>query len=256
MKTVQSTWLWVVIVAGVLISCKKDKDTVPDPDPDPPQVDTTGPLKNVAQFPVGMAIDYALFKNNNTYRNVVTTEADQVSFTYQMKHGAIVKDDGSFDFSQADEMVNLSTMAGLKVFGHTLVWHQNQNGNFLRSLTTGGPDPNALNLLTEGDFESGTGTTGTGSSLFTGWNVLVGGNATASFSAVAGNNSSRALQANITTAGANAYDVQAIGPNWQASVGTSYIVSVDIKAAGSSGKVRLVNQNSQYQQFEISPTTS
>ncbi|MGZ5286540.1 MAG: endo-1,4-beta-xylanase, partial [Flavisolibacter sp.] len=183
-------------------------------------------------------------------------EADQVSFTYHMKHGAIVKDDGSFDFTRADEMVNLSVAAGLKVLGHTLAWHQNQNGNYLRSLTMGGPDPNAPNLLPEGNFEAGTGTTGIGTALFTGWNVLVGGTAVGSFDAVNGNGSSRALQATITTPGANAYDMQAIGANWTAINGTQYKVSIDIKASVSGGKVRLVNQNSQYQQFEITPTTS
>ncbi|HUC80333.1 MAG TPA: endo-1,4-beta-xylanase, partial [Flavisolibacter sp.] len=177
-------------------------------------------------------------------------------FTYHMKHGAIVKDDGSADYSQADELTNSATAAGLEVFGHTLVWHENQNGNYLRSLTIGTSDPNAPNLLPSGNFESGTGTTGTGSSLFTGWNLLVGGNAAGSYAAVDGNNSPRALQTTVTTAGANAYDMQVIGPEWTAVVGKQYIVSVDIKASVSSGKVRLVNQNSQYQQFEITPTTS
>ena len=134
--------------------------------------------------------------------------------------------------------------------------HQNQNGNYLRSLTTGAPDPNAPNLFAYGDLEAGTGTTGTGSALFTGWNVLIGGSASGSYSAVAGNGSSRAMQATVNTAGTNAYDMQAIGPEWQAVTGEQYKVSIDIKASAGGGKVRLVNQNSQYQQFEITPTTT
>ena len=229
----------------------------PGPAPTPePTIDTNGPLKNIASFPVGFAIEYDLFKNNANYKNTVVREADQVSFTYHMKHGAIVKDDGSFDFTRTDELVDLSSAAGLKIFGHTLVWHQNQNGNYLRSLTTGAPNPNAPNLLPAGDFESGTGTTGTGSDLFTGWNVLIGGSANGIYSAVAGNGSSRALQATINTPGANAYDMQAIGPEWQAVTGKQYIVSIDIRSSAGGGKVRLVNQNNQYQQFDIIPTTS
>lgn len=259
MKSAKQVLIFTAVAMSVLLSCKKTNDPAPNPGPGPgpgPAIDTIGPLKTTASFPIGMAIDYDLFKNNAAYKNLVVREADQVSFTWHMKHGAIVKDDGSFDFSRADEMVNLSTAAGLKVFGHTLVWHQNQNGNFLRSLTTAGPDPNAPNLLPAGDFEAGTGISGTGSTLFTGWNVLVGGSASGTYSAVAGNGSSRALQANVTTPGANAYDMQAIGPNWQAVNGQQYIVSIDIKASVSGGKVRLVNQDNQYQQFEISPTTT
>ncbi len=244
-----------VVAIGTLMSCKKNSD--PDPVPVPgTTIDTTGPLKTTASFPIGMAIDYELFKNNASYKNLVVQESDQVSFTYHMKHGAIARDDGSFDFAKADEMVQLSTAAGLKIFGHTLVWHQNQNGNYLRSLTTGAPDPIAPNLFAYGDLEAGTGTTGTGSALFTGWNVLIGGSASGSYSAVAGNGSSRAMQATVNTAGTNAYDMQAIGPEWQAVTGEQYKVSIDIKASAGGGKVRLVNQNSQYQQFEITPTTT
>jgi endo-1,4-beta-xylanase len=85
---------------------------------------------------------------------------------------------------------------------------------------------------------------------------LIGGNAAGSFEAVAGNNSARALQATVTTPGTNAYDVQAIGPNWTAVVGTQYKVSVDIKSSVINGKVRLVNQNNQYQQSDFTTTTS
>src|SRR3982750_2297076 len=142
-----------------IISCKKNNDggspAPPPPPPPPPTVDTTGPLKNVAAFPVGIAIEYALFKNNATYKSIVAREADQVTFGYQMKHGAIVKDDGSFDFSSADELMNLAEAAGLKVYGHTLVWHSNQNGNYLRSLLVSNGSTSATNLLPTGDFEAG-----------------------------------------------------------------------------------------------------
>ena len=245
--------LLIVAATGILNSCKKSKGGGPDPNPGP-GIDTIVTLKQAAAFPFGMAVGYNLFRDNTQYRNTVTREADQVTFDYNMKHGAIVRDDGSFDFSRADEMMNIATGANLQVFGHALVWHQNQNGNYLRSLTTtSGSGPN---LLPSGDFQSGTGTTGTGSTLFTGWNVLVGGTSVGTFSAVTGNNSSRALEANVTTPGANAYDMQAIGSNWTATIGTQYRVSVDIKASVAGGRVRLVNQNSLYQQLDITPTTS
>jgi endo-1,4-beta-xylanase len=50
--------------------------------------------------------------------------------------------------------------------------------------------------------------------------------------------------------------VQAIGPGWPATVGKQYKIYIDIKASVSGGKVRLVNQNNQYQQSEITPATS
>ena len=241
--------------AAAISSCRKDNGAN-TPRPPSPAVDTSGPLKNAAAFPIGIAIEYGLFKNNASYKNIVLREADQVTFGYQMKHGAIVKDDGSFDYSLSDELYNVVTAAGLGVFGHTLVWHSNQNGNYLRSLTVSNGGTSGNNLLPAGDFESGTGTSGTGTSLFTGWNLLVGGSDIGSFASTAGNGSARALLATVTTPGTNAYDIQAIGPNWSATIGTQYNVSFDVKASVAAGRLRIVNQNFQYQQYEVSPTTS
>src|SRR5579875_1042968 len=149
----------VVVLVGIA-SCKKNNSTTPTPPPPTPTptVDTTGPLKAVAPLPIGFAVGYNLFANNASYRNVVTREASQVTFGYEMKHGAIVKNDGSFDYSTADALFNLVTAAGLKVYGHTLVWYQNQNGDYLRSLTMSSGTINSTNLLPQGDFEAGTGT--------------------------------------------------------------------------------------------------
>src|SRR5436305_8684937 len=134
----RSRFLFFVTVIFLVASCKKNNDAMVTPPPPPvTPVDSSGTLKSASSFPIGMAIDYTLFKNNLAYRNIVATEADQVTFGYQMKHGAIVRDDGSFDYSKSDELLNLAMGAGLQVYGHTLVWHQNQNGNYLRSLTVG-----------------------------------------------------------------------------------------------------------------------
>jgi endo-1,4-beta-xylanase len=258
MKLKLSIFISLCAIVIAISSCKKDNDggTTPPPPPPPPDIDTAGPLKSASSFPIGIAIEYGLFKNNASYRNTVVREADQVTFGYQMKHGAIVKDDGSFDFSLADELYNLANSNGLQVFGHTLVWHSNQNGNYLRSQTVTSGGAGTTNLLPTGDFEAGTGTSGTGSTLFTGWNLLIGGSASGTFASTAGNGSARALQATITTPGANAYDIQAIGSSWTATVGTQYLVSFDVKASAAGGKLRIVNQNAQYQQYEITPTTS
>src|SRR3954470_18439673 len=130
-----------------IASCSKKDNGGNSPTPPPPAVDTSGPLKNASPFPIGIAIEYGLFKSNASYRNTVVREADQVTFGYQMKHGAIVKDDGSFDFSLADELYNLANSNGLQVFGHTLVWHSNQNGNYLRSQTVTSGGAGTTNLL-------------------------------------------------------------------------------------------------------------
>src|SRR4051812_11934068 len=116
MKFTMKSRPFIFLIAAsfiVLTACKKDKDVAPAPTPTPtPSGDTI--LKAAASFPIGIAIDYSLFKNNASYRNIVSREADQVTFGYAMKHGAIVKDDGSSDYSIADELLNLANAAGLQ----------------------------------------------------------------------------------------------------------------------------------------------
>ena len=83
----KSAGLGVFIIAVCLVAitaCNKDKDVTPTPNPNPsPSADTT--LKAVASFPIGIAIEYSLFKNNASYKNIVAREADQVTFGYNMK---------------------------------------------------------------------------------------------------------------------------------------------------------------------------
>jgi endo-1,4-beta-xylanase len=236
----------LIVVSG-LLSCKKDIDNAPPPPP-PPVADTVTILKNAVDFPIGFAVDYTLFKNNPGYAGLVAREADRITFENHLKHGMLVADDGTVNYSRADELLQLATAAGLSVYGHTLLWHEGQNNNYLRSLTVGAADPGAENLLPEGSFEAGTG-----ASSFTGWSLLTGGSAVGSFTATTGHNSTRALEVTVTTPGTNAWDIQAIGPAWTATVGKQYTVTVDVKASVAGGRVRLVNQATQYQQFEVMP---
>jgi GH35 family endo-1,4-beta-xylanase len=65
---------------------------------------------------------------------LMKSEFDNVTFGYQMKHGAIVQNDGSFNWTNTDAMVALAKQNGWGIYGHTLVWHQNQNGSWLKNI--------------------------------------------------------------------------------------------------------------------------
>lgn len=215
--------------------------------------DTAGTLKGVASFPIGIAIDYAPMKNDASYAATVKREAVSVTFGYQMKHGAIVRNDGSFDFSRADELVNIATSAGLTVFGHTLAWHVNNNGDYLRSLTTAPAGTGAAVTLANGDFETGT-------TNFPGWSRLTGGTSAATYevetAAANVQEGTRAFKVTVNTLGANPYDVQALNsPNWTAVAGKQYVIRVYAKSS-TGGTIRLVNQNTGYNQSTITVGTS
>jgi endo-1,4-beta-xylanase len=65
-------------IAGMVSACKKS-DKVDNPGSGTP-IDTTGPLKAAASFPIGMAIDYTIFKSNVNYRITSAREVDSGDF--------------------------------------------------------------------------------------------------------------------------------------------------------------------------------
>ena len=124
-------FFWIIIFFN---SCKKSDSggTTQLPVP-PPTVITV--LKDASSIPIGVGFNYDLFKNNATYSALVKAQFDRVTAEYQMKHGPNVKNDGTYDFTKTDDLVNLVQSAGLTIHGHTLAWHQNNNGVYLRSLS-------------------------------------------------------------------------------------------------------------------------
>lgn len=236
-------------------SCKKDNGatpTTPTP-PTPPVSDTSGTLKDAADFDIGFAVDYSPFINNSSYRAVVAREADNVTFGYNMKHGAIVKNDGSFDFSNADAMLNVASNAGLKVYGHTLVWHENQNATYLNSLTQGTPDSTSPNILVNGGFETNSG------GDFSNWSVYNTNGATFSAASAAsevhsGTSSLKIVNPNNFTT--DQWKVQIASDLFNTTVNTSYKVSFWIKSLTSSGSGRLSTQPTTQYQSDFSTTSN
>lgn len=233
MKTSRNYLLSILLLTLVLGACSKsDKpDQVTPPPPPVTPADTVTTLKGAAAFPIGFGIDYSPFMNDQSYKGTVVREGDNVTFGYDMKHGAIVRNDGTFDFARADALFNAANNAGLQVFGHTLVWHQNQNATYLKSLVTStvaGP-----NILLNGDFESGSGND------FTNWSKY---NGAASISAGSGTtevrNGSRSFKA-VTATNGEYWSVQLASDLFNTTVGTTYKISFWIKAAAANGKMRI-----------------
>ncbi|HEX6849673.1 MAG TPA: endo-1,4-beta-xylanase [Chitinophagaceae bacterium] len=236
----------LIVTTIVFASCGKDPVAPPSPPAPPVPTDTTT-LKQVASFPVGVAISYDLMKNNSSYSSLVKKEFDRVTFEYQMKHGANVKNDGSYDFSRADELVGIIQAAGMDVYGHTLVWHQNNNGNYLRSLT----NTSGSNLVLNPGFEND----------FTNWFTQV-----SSTPPTAGNISivntnvqsgTKAARVNVTTPGPNPYSVQIVSDNFTVTSATTYTLKYWARAATAGQALRAVAQGtSYYEQLNQSLTTT
>ncbi|WP_066839570.1 endo-1,4-beta-xylanase [Rufibacter ruber] len=197
--------------------------------------DTEGSLKDAASFPIGMAINYNQFMSDPNYKAAVVREADNVTFEYHMKHGALVRNDGSIDFTSADRLFDAASAAGLEVFGHTLGWHSNQNATYLNSLA-GSSGPAPQNLILNGSFEAGSGNS------FTNWGVWNGASSvSATTVATEKQEGARGLKV-VVAANGNPWNIQVASDLFPTQTGKQYRVTFHIKAANAGGKMRLSTQ--------------
>lgn len=101
-------------------------------------------------FRVGVGVGIDEYVNNVKANSIVNSNFDEITIGYEMKHGAIVQSDGELNFTNADRLFTATSEAKVGVFGHTLVWHTNQNASYLNSLIA------PANLMSNSDFELGT----------------------------------------------------------------------------------------------------
>ncbi len=243
--------LMLCALAGYFSSCKKSSgqtNTVP-----PVILPDSTPLKTAASgFAMGVGIIYSLMNTSASYASVVKNQFNTVTFEYEMKHGAIVQNDGSYNFTNADELLGLVNSDGLSVYGHVLAWYQNNNGSYLRSLLTAGASGPSLNL--NGSFEQGT--INTLSNWFTQVSTTGGAAGALSIDSIGAEDSLRALECVVTTPGAQVYNIQAVNDAWTAVSGKSYKISFFAKSIGG-GSFRAVSQGTTYyEQLTVNPTAN
>jgi endo-1,4-beta-xylanase len=245
MKLINKFSCCILVAAVCVTACQRninyDADTI--------KADTTLTLKTAAPFALGVGVDYDSLMANGIYTATVLSQFANVTPGYVMKHGAIVQSNGSYNFTKADAMVTLVTGAGLDVYGHTLCWHANNNGNYLRALVAGGTPVANPNLIKNGSFESG---------ISTNWWSAVGSGATASFSSETGEvfDKTKSMKVAVTTPGPASYTIQAVNDAWPATAGTSYKISFFAKSAVAGGSIKAVVQGSNYAGDKTFTTTT
>ena len=123
------------------------------------------PLKTYVSdpnFKLGCGVGLTLYTDNEPYNQLVNENFNEITIGYLMKHGPVVKSDGSLNFTNIDKLFVKTDEAGISVFGHTLVWHQNQNAKYLNSLiadkviVTPDDSEKIINILDNSGFENGT----------------------------------------------------------------------------------------------------
>lgn len=189
------------------------------------------PLKEYAEYTLGVGIGLDFYMNNETYRKLVNENFDEVVLGYEMKHGAMVRSNGTVNFAPVDAFMQRIEEAGLGVYGHTLVWHQNQNASYLNGLIapTVLPDAPGANAIDLSGLKDGS---------FTGW---ARNNPGAGITVEDGKGlspSAKALVLKSSAASANAWSLQIQTPAITVVPGHDYEVSFFVKS-DVAGKGRI-----------------
>ena len=186
---------------------------------------TTVSLKNSTPITIGMETDYAALSSAD-YLQTVVANASQTTFGYAMTHGAVVKDDGTMNFTMPDAQLATVNKSGLKVWGRNLCWYQSQNANYMNEMLGG--TVVMPNLATNGDLEDWSDA----SSAPPGWSFM---NGASYFSQGTGANAignySVAIGGYGGSLGSGQWHVQ-LGATIPTVVGHLYNVTFDAKGIG------------------------
>ncbi|MEO2072390.1 MAG: endo-1,4-beta-xylanase [Zunongwangia sp.] len=140
-KSTAKGFLWILISLGVL-GCA---------DMDPVEFDVEKPLSikkqeelnsleelktytsDDSRFKLGAGVSMSAYNVQGAMFSLTNENFQEVTAGYGMKHGAIVNDDGSLNLTSVNEFVENTTEQGVTIYGHTLMWHANQNASYLKS---------------------------------------------------------------------------------------------------------------------------
>jgi GH35 family endo-1,4-beta-xylanase len=182
---------------------------------------------NKSDILLGMGIDAIDYLESAEYRKLTDENFQAITVGYHMKHGAVVTGSGAFNFATIDRLF-AALPPSMEIYGHTLMWHNNQNAVYLKGLIapTVVLPPAGSNLLPNGSFENdmdGWGQWGGGSS-----NEIVTENAL---------DGDKMLKITVPNSG-DPWSVQLRSPSFPAVVGNQYQISFWIRSE-APGEVRL-----------------
>ncbi|MDA3834580.1 MAG: endo-1,4-beta-xylanase, partial [Spirochaetales bacterium] len=173
----------------------------------------------------------ALYMESGEFDSIVNENFDEVVIGYDMKHAAMVNSSGEINFSRVDAFIEKAKENGLSTYGHTLVWHQNQNASYLNALIAPEiiPGPAGSSVLDVTGLEDGS---------FTDWARQNPGDGI-ELAAGEGLGSDADAIRLVSNAGSSAaYNLQLLTPEIPAVSGHTYEVSFYIRSE-QPGKGRI-----------------
>jgi len=197
-------------------------------------------LNTYTDFTLGVGVGLDLYIDDTTYRRIANENFDELTVGYGMKHGPMVNSEGKVEFEDADAFVAKAKEAGLSVFGHTLIWYNNQNASYLNGLIAptvipGTAGSNSLDL------------SGLKDSSFTDWNRANPGEGITVVNGEGLSAGTNAVKMISSASSANAWDLQLISPDIPVDTSHTYEFSFYIRSEQpGQGRVSFVGLGNNY----------
>ncbi|MES2447318.1 MAG: endo-1,4-beta-xylanase [Bacteroidota bacterium] len=121
-----NSYIKIICISSLtFLACSKKSQTSIAPTISPEIVVIgDGTLKEKLPFPIGAALNIGLLKNNSNYRNLVIKEFNSVTAENVMKMNALRPSATTYNFTDADYLVDFAKANGKRVHGHTLNWYK------------------------------------------------------------------------------------------------------------------------------------
>jgi endo-1,4-beta-xylanase len=199
-------------------------------------------------FKLGAGISLSEYTAKGVMHRLINSNFDEVTLGYEMKHGAIVQQDGSLSLGDVEGLYALASQEKLTVFGHTLCWHSNQNASYLNGIIS-------PLVVTSPAYVNDLNLSGLQDATLTGWDKT---NSGAGIAVVENEGMGGGVKSIKLTAGAgssNAADLRLTTPEIPVVEGHEYEVIFFIKSdASGQGRVAFEGLNNNTPQVDWTNT--
>lgn len=196
--------------------------------------------ENHPNMKLGLGVGMAIYMGEDGRHELAKDNFQMVTWGNAMKMDAIVKSNGDLNFDNLDPALKQLKDDGVDLYGHNFFWHTQQQQSYLRSVIApkmilpASDGDKCENVITNSDFEDGTGTGWIGWSHYS--RTVVEG----------GHESDHALKCEMDGETSVNYDCQLWWPlaeNLQE--GVTYYYGVWVKSPDNIN-VQFIGQNSSY----------
>ncbi len=106
-----------------------------------------------ANFKLGAGVSVDEFNKKAMVHSVMVSNFDELTAGWEMKHGAIVQNNGVLNTGRLERFITTAKESGISIYGHTLLWHANQNAKYLNGIIADREieiDPDATEEVVDG----------------------------------------------------------------------------------------------------------